>query len=113
MFNMKSVALLLCLLSSTASAVDCKGKVTLLGYDSEWTNPTLVISLEGGPSAVRICGLTAPYNGIHQDVCKIIHAELLTAKVASREVMFRFPDFTSCTGIPSWKAARIGWHTFE
>ena len=101
------------LLSTPVSAIDCKGKVTLIGYDMNWANPAITISLEGGPSAVRICGLTASYNGISPTVCKVIHSELLTAKVAEREVLFRFPDYNTCTEIPSWTAAKVGWHTFN
>ena len=113
MRNLKYVGLTLCLLSAAASAVDCEGEVTLLGYDTGWDNPTLVLSLEGGPTAVRICGLTDTYNGINPEVCKVIYSELLTAKIAARKVLFRFPDFNSCTAIPSWNSAKIGWHTFQ
>ena len=115
---MKNVLLVftLALLSVNAKAVDCTGKITSLGYDANWANPTIVISLEGGPSHVRICGLTEDYNGVNKDVCKIIHSELLAAKLADRTVSFRFtefPDHTNCATIPSWQASKIGWHTFN
>ncbi len=105
--------MLLALLSNTVYAVDCSGNVTMLGFDSNWANPQLTISLSGGLAAVKICGLNAELNGVKAETCKIIHAELLAAKIAGRSVTFRFPDYADCKVIPGWQLAKIGWHTFN
>jgi hypothetical protein len=106
-------AVSLVVFSISTYAVDCSGKVTQLGFDVNWSNPQITLSLEGGPYDIRLCGLTAKFNNIEPSVCKILHSELLAAKLAGRTVTFRFGGYDNCSQIPGWEATPITWHTFN
>lgn len=60
-------------------------------------------------TSVILCQVGATFNGVTSDACKAIHAQLLAASIAGRQVRLYFGDTLTCATHNSWSAL-TGWY---
>ena len=105
-----TVAALLVLPTIANANYYCTGNVGNLMLSK---NGTVTASLSGSFTSVYLCQIGATYNGVSSDLCRSIHAQLLGASLAGRQVRFYFSDDSSggtCSSHASWTNL-TGWYS--
>lgn len=58
---------------------------------------------------VTLCAIGSTFNNVNSEACKAVHAQLLAATLANRQVRIYFNDNLTCQTHPSWKVL-TGWY---
>jgi hypothetical protein len=94
--KIKALVISLALFVPSIASADyhCDGAVKYLTLSPE--DGTVTVSI-GTLDSVYLCRIGSTFNGVTAEICKAVHAQLLAATIAGRDVRINRRDSGSCT----------------
>lgn len=91
-----------------AAAIHCEGQVTDVALDDQGR---VWLAVLNGPPIHAICSIKTQSSFlVDTNVCKSMHATLMTALVSGRTVLPHYKDVTACDQIGAWSAQPSFYH---